>query len=624
MKILLATLHAQANPQAVPLAAGCLKAALPEAQRSSCQLIDLFPDSDPDTWLELLLDHDPMLIAFPLYSWNRLSILALTRRLRQARPEVLLVAGGPEASAAPREVLAEGELDGVISGEGELTWTALVSELFAGRSPESLPGLLWRDNPNMGLDPAPPLPLTEQTSPWLSEALVPAPHGGVLWETARGCIYSCAYCFDARGSHGVRHVPEGRLIAELELFTRHQVNQVWILDSTFNAPPERGKQLLRLLRQHAPQLHYHLEARAELLDPETIELLSQLNCSVQLGLQTTTPAALKVLHRSFDQQRFDHVCRLLNQHGVTFGIDLIYALPGDTHEGFVKSLDYALSQRPNQLDIFPLAVLPGTELFKHREALKIRAQHHPPYQVEMLNDYPPRDIRLSRELAEACDLFYTRGRAVGFFSSLLEVCNLSGSALLNAFSSWLQARLEASAPVRPDWSSDELLQLQLDFARHQLSACDQEHLAPALCDLIRFHFHYAETLLGAETPATAQPVPENLVNETFHCVPSLRLVDFHYEIQDLLDMEANGLDLEAFVDLFRPVGSTALFFRRGGEVACESLSDEFSLLLLNCQEGNRVDHLVDEQVGRDVMIELLTLAWEEGLLELATAAEADP
>ena len=77
-----------------------------------------------------------------------------------------------------------------------------------------------------------------------------------------------------------------------------------------------------------------------------------------------TPQALKYLHRSFDRERFDHVCRLLNQYGITYGIDLIYALPGDSHETFVASLDYALSQRPNQLDIFPLSVLPGTELYR--------------------------------------------------------------------------------------------------------------------------------------------------------------------------------------------------------------------------------------------------------------------
>jgi len=624
MKIVLATLHVQSNAQAVPLAAGCLVAALPAEQRRTCHLVDLFPRPDEDAWLAQLLEHSPDLIAFPLYSWNRLPLLSLASRLRQLRPELVLVAGGPEASATPRDLLEDGTLDGVILGEGEQTWTDLVSDLAAGREPQSHPGLLWGPAGEVDPEPAPALPLDALNSPWTSGVLSPAENGGVLWETARGCIYSCAYCFDARGSHGVRHVPEKRLIDELRLFSSSGVAQVWILDSTFNAPPERGKRLLRLLRKHAPLLHYHLEARAELLDAETIELLSQLHCSVQLGLQSTTPQALKYLHRSFDRERFDHVCRLLNQYGITYGIDLIYALPGDSHETFVASLDYALSQRPNQLDIFPLSVLPGTELYRRREELQIIAQQHPPYQVEMLPDYPPRDIRRSRELAAACDLFYTRGRAVGFFSSFAEVCNLSDSALLESFASWLRTHHPSVALDSLDPAPEDLLQLQLDFARYQLDICGRPHLEQALCDLIRFHFHYAEALLGPETPAASQPAPENLVETTLRCAASLRLVDFHYEIQDLLDMEANGLDLEAFVDLFRPVGSTALFLRRGGEVACESLSDEFSLLLLNCGEGNRVDHLVDERVGRDVMIELLALAWEEGLLELTTAAEADP
>ena len=146
----------------------------------------------------------------------------------------------------------------------------------------------------------------------------------------------------------------------------------------------------------------------------------------------------------------------------------------------------------------------------------------------------------------------------------------------------------------------------------------------AFCDLIRFHFYYAETLFDDETPAATEPLPQDFAAQQFRCADTIRLVDFHYEIQDLLDMEANGLDLEAFADLFRPVGSTALFMRREGMVACESLSDEFSLLLLNCQEANGIGHLVGEGPGAREMIELLNIAWEEGLLKTATAAAAGP
>jgi len=627
MKIVLATLHARRSAQAVSLAAGSLAAALPEPLRTGAVLLDLFPGVPAISWRDAILSYAPDLVALPLYSWNRDAALELARLLRVANPNLRLVAGGPEASATAAQTLAEGELDGVIVGEGELSFAELVKSLSRNETPAGIAGLLWRDAATTTVAPAAPPDLASLPSPWLSGTLTPDSGGGVLWETARGCIYACAYCFDARGSHGVRHVPEARLAAELELFVAHGVAQVWLLDSTFNSPPERGKQLLHLLLRYAPELHYHLEARAELLDAETVDLLSRLPCSVQLGLQSVTPDALKILHRSFDRERFEHAVRLLNQHGVTFGIDLIFGLPGDSHAGFVQTLDFALEQRPNHLDIFPLAVLPGTELYRRRSELGITAPEHPPYTVDALPGYPPQELQRSHTLARSCELFYNRGRATGFFVPLASACGVTGSTLLERFYHELQnqfADCEARLASLQSWPLAELHELQQAFARRLLEEAGRPQLVLAMTDLIRFHYHYAESVLGPETPPATAPLPQNWQELSMRLTAGVRLVDFSYEIQDLLDMEGEGLDLEVFADLFRPVGSTALFLRRGGEVACESLSDDFTLLLNSCRSSVPVARLVGESQARDEALELLTLAWEEGLIEAATAAAASP
>jgi radical SAM superfamily enzyme YgiQ (UPF0313 family) len=120
MNIVLATLHVRPSAQAVPLAGACLAAALPESLRRQTRLLDLFPGEDDEQMLTAILAGCPDLVAFPLYLWNRHRILNLARCLRQRRPDLFLLAGGPEATANPEEVLAEGELDAVIRGEGDL------------------------------------------------------------------------------------------------------------------------------------------------------------------------------------------------------------------------------------------------------------------------------------------------------------------------------------------------------------------------------------------------------------------------------------------------------------------------------------------------------------------------
>jgi len=619
MRITLATLHVRPSAQAVPLAAACLAAALPENLRQQTLMLDLFPGEDDERLLTMLLAGDPDLVAFPLYLWNRQRILSLASRLRQLRPKLFLLAGGPEATADPEGVLAEGELDAVIRGEGEITFRDLLTALEQGEDPSGMAGLNLRTPDGIVAGPDRPAVarLDEFPSPWLTGVLTPAAGGGVLWEISRGCPFACDFCYDARGGHGVRTLSAERLQAELDLFLRANVTQVWVLDSTFNFPPERGRELLRLLARKAPHIHFHLEAKADYLDRETARLLARLSCSVQVGLQSSRAEVLRSLHRSLDPDTFTRQVRLLAAEGVTFGIDLIYGLPGDDYQGFCQSLTFALHLEPNHLDIFPLAVLPGTPLHRRREDFAIEAGSAAPYLLRRSASWSEADMARSRQLAAAVDLFYNLGRAVGFFSALLKGAAVEPVDFLEGFAVWLlqDKRIEEERFLNiADWKADEVLQLQEDYVSELLRRQQREKLLPAALDLLRYHFHYAETLLGVETePAPAETLRgRDLWTTRWRMASTFRLVRFAYEVIDLLEM--GEPDLEQFTELFRPVGSVALFVRRGAEVVCESLQEDF-LKLLEGSDGSRSpQEIFAGSLSRAQGEEIVSFAVAEGLL----------
>lgn len=619
MIIVLPTLHVRPSAQAVPLAAGCLAAALPKPLRQGVRLLDLFPEASLAAMQQQILALNPQLVAFPLYLWNRGQILQLSRKLRQARPGLLLAAGGPEAASDPQAVLAEGELDLVIRGEGEITFAELAGRLAAGQGYADVAGLSWRTGDGFGASPERPAvsDLDQLPSPWLSGVLQPTPEGGVLWETSRGCPFHCDFCYDARGSRGVRPLGTERLTAELKLFAKSGVRQVWVLDSTFNFPPERGKALLRLIARYAPDIHFHFEAKADFLDRETARLLGRQPCSVQVGLQSDDPRVLKHIHRQHDPQQFASRIHQLAAEGVTYGIDLIYGLPGDNHAGFCRSVDAALALQPNHLDLFPLAVLPGTPLHQQRQSFGLQAQPTPPYLITQSASYSAADLAASRALAVATDLFYNAGRAVAFFPALLRATGLAPSDLLTRFGQWVQTRPGATPERITDptaWSSAEILALQEDFSRHLLHGCGRDDLVSAALDLIHYHFYYAETLLGEETlPAPAKLLRDRpLWTTPWRLGPGVRLVPFRYEILDLLEMEE--VDLEQFASLFRPVGSMAIFLRRGHEVFCESLEEDF-LKLLQGSDGRRTPaEIFGGSIGRVEGEEIVEFALAEGFL----------
>jgi hypothetical protein len=439
----------------------------------------------------------------------------------------------------------------------------------------------------------------------------------VLWETSRGCPFGCDFCFDARGSRGVDHLPQERLAAELDLFVRSGASQVWVLDSTFNFPPERGKALLRLLAEKAPHIHFHLEAKADFLDREMARLLAGISCSVQIGLQSARADVLRHIHRSLDPGRFKRSMHQLSAEGVTFGLDLIYGLPGDDYSGFCDSLNFALGFAPNQIDVFPLAVLPGTTLHRNRRLHSLVAQEEPPYEILESATWSPADLERSLRLASAVDLFYNIGRAVGFFPALLGATGRDPVSFLEEFAAWAldeKGIAEDHFLNAERWQAAEVNLLQEAFVSRLFEKEHRLDLLPAATDLIRYHFHFAETLLGEDTaPAPPERLRGKKMWDTpWRTAPAVRLVPFSYEIIDLL--ETGGVDLEQFSSMFRPVGSVALFFRRDFEVFCESLEEDFFKLLQGSDGTKSPGEIFAGSISRREGEEIVEFAVAEGFL----------
>ncbi len=599
MRLLLVTSHTEPSPQAVPLAAAFLKSALaasPGGDSIDVQLCDLFAADPVPDCVERILAAEPDAVGFSLYLWNRGQCRAIADSLRQLRPSLLLFAGGPEATADPSGVLAEFPCDFIISGEGELAICTVVDRLVAGGDVAGIPGVSTRDH-QAGPDAVVPLiaRLDDIPSPYLAGILPLNEGGGALWQHSRGCDYACDYCFDTLGRRGVRRFSLERLSDELDLFVARRISQVFVLDSTFNRDMARAKALLRLIGEKAPHIHFHFEVRSEFIDEEMAELFAAITCSLQIGLQSADPQVLKNVGRVFSRDDFVSRIMLLNESGAVFGFDLIYGLPGDTLAGFAESLDFALDCYPNHLDIFPLALLPGTRLAARSGELGLRHLSEPPYTVLGSDTMDETDLAEARGLAVACDIFFSRGRAVAWFNAVVRSLGMRPAGFLGRFREWLAER-HGDGVTERSFTDEQIWQMQRAFLESVFPAEGGERLLPVALDLVDYHHFFAAALLAPppELRTDRELATEDLLALPFALAPSASLASFHYEIFDLL--EAGEPDLEEFANCFSGQGSWAVIYPKGGEVFTESLDEEFRLLLEGL-DGHRPARTAADEAG---------------------------
>lgn len=605
MKVVLVAIHLAPSPQAVPLANASLKAYLATdeelAHTVTVELCDFFVTDDLDAVVAAILDGSPVAVGFSLYLWNRQMVCTLVERLRRRQPELLIFAGGPEATADPERLLRSAPFSFLILGEGEVPFLEAMARLARGESPQGGIGTAFLAAGVFTARPLRPVVLLDTIpSPLLSGALEVSRYRGLLWQLARGCDFHCDYCYDFKGEQGVRRFSLERVDAELDLLARSTVQQVFVLDSTFNVEPRRAKAILKMIRRRAPHVHFHFEVRAELIDREMANLFAEISCSLQIGLQSADPAVLKRVRRHFDSAAFAGKVALLNNSGAIFGFDLIYGLPGDSPAQFRKSLDFALGLCPNHLDIFPLAVLPGTALAARAVAEGLVARTEPPYTLISSAGYSVQEMARAAQLGNASDIFYSRGKAVAWFGSVVRALKIAPAVFLEAFGDWLQRNVGGEL-TEGRFTDEEVWRLQRDFLAFSCKG-RKAGLLPAILDLVDYNYHYCAALLAAPPPLPTdrELARTDLLDRRVALAPSARLAHFSYDIADLLD--AGDLEVRDFVECFSPTGSWAVIYPRAGEVWTETLveahyrylesldgsiraGDATILLKLTCEEG---------------------------------------
>ena len=80
-------------------------------------------------------------------------------------------------------------------------------------------------------------------------------------------------------------------------------------------------------------------------------------------------------------------------------LEVIYGLPGDNHEGFLKTVDFALGLKPNKFYMFPLLVLPGTPFWDKRDEFEFKITQKPEYMVISNRDYSEEDMQKTFKFA---------------------------------------------------------------------------------------------------------------------------------------------------------------------------------------------------------------------------------
>lgn len=275
------------------------------------------------------------------------------------------------------------------------------------------------------------------------------------------------------------------LDSQLSSFSQKGITRFSVHEGVFSRDRISLKRFLSKAKEYIPDVFISVPVEADVIDGEIVSLCTDLFCSFDIFFRAgknsdeRNPKEIRARKfdskqtgaqngaRIFDKKLFSKKAALLNSADLVFGFLADFALsPDDSIKLFRERLDFAMTLFPNHIE-FP-------QLYSaEREELRTAT-------------FSSQDISYARRLAFAVELFYSCGRAVPWFNSVLKPLKISPSNFFSDFAEWQLCNncgLDAQKNL-PEISHKEIEKMQLHFLEEKYDEKRIRHIFPAVRDVV--------------------------------------------------------------------------------------------------------------------------------------------
>ncbi len=331
--------------------------------------------------LETLLARErPDVVGFSVLTFTLLDCLEVVTRLKRRCPETRVCFGGFHPTLYPAETLALPGVDFVVVGEGEVTFTELVSALTVPTDRHAavlaaISGLGWTDaggarhlnrpRPILSRDAFNALPLPAHNLLDITKyGVVMADAARVASiQTSRGCPGRCTFC-DIRSTPYRYRDPE-TILREVRMLKGLGVEELFFIDDTFTGNRTRVLALCDALIAERIGLRFKISARVDTVDPVMLERLRQAGCyRIHYGVESGVQRLLDYLDKGVTLDHIRHAFAITRQAGIETYAYIMFGIPTETLDEIRTTRRFVDELKPNHVNFSVCTPFPKTKLYE--------------------------------------------------------------------------------------------------------------------------------------------------------------------------------------------------------------------------------------------------------------------
>jgi radical SAM superfamily enzyme YgiQ (UPF0313 family) len=268
-----------------------------------------------------------------------------------------VVLGGPHAIFDLKALMKNENVDVIVRGEGEATFTSLVESIESGRNLANLNGVAFKEGGTVKINPEASLIQNLDTLPFPAFHLLPMENYRICdsipistLSSSRGCSRKCRYCIVPEMYQGRwRGKTPIRVVDEMEhIFSAYKPKILLFFDEFFTEDLKRVESITNEIRRRRLDLNWACMSTGTDISKELMIKMQKAGClalffGVECGVITSTPDPAGSGYGDVVRRAF------LNAHqaGLFPIANVVFGFPGETRTDFENLVQWVIDLDPD-------------------------------------------------------------------------------------------------------------------------------------------------------------------------------------------------------------------------------------------------------------------------------------
>ncbi|MHA1282148.1 MAG: B12-binding domain-containing radical SAM protein [Promethearchaeota archaeon] len=310
--------------------------------------------------------------------------LNIAKFIKNIDSTIPIVLGGVQPTLTPYSIIKNPNIDIIVKGEGELTFSELVECIKDKKELKDIKGIIFKKNGNIietkdrefiDLNSLPPIPYE------LVDMRNYLPSYGkektFYYQSSRGCPHNCIYCYNIPFNRGKwRALSAERVITDLKhIIKTFKIRHFYFVDDNFFIDLDRAKKIVSLINKENLKIRWQIQGvEIKSLVRMDNQFLSELEKSglirITVGIESGSSQILKFLRKRYSIKEIIEVNKKLSNYKFIIFYSIICGFPQETEEQLRRTISLVfkiLKDNPNARfsPFYACTPFPGTDLYTY-------------------------------------------------------------------------------------------------------------------------------------------------------------------------------------------------------------------------------------------------------------------